>query len=190
LSDEREHDLEGRLRDERHDAREEFVRTLAESVRSRRLASRRSRPRVTLAFALSLALLVSLLAFGGAGMASGALHSSTSAVRAAVGERQSSARGQTRPLTPASEQYNEKVPICIPETHYVTTFKLVTIYRWVGHGTHRHLVARTVRIRTRALVTTYREKLVHMTQVPRLISRGAIYPVPSAGCASIRSTTG
>jgi hypothetical protein len=189
LSDEREHDLEGRLRDERHDAREEFVRTLAESVRGRRLAARRSRPRVTLAFALSLALLVSLVAFGGVGVASSALHSSTSAVRAAVGEGQSSARGQTRPATPAREQYNEKVPICIPETHYATTYKLVTFYRWVGHGEHRHLVAHTVKVRTRALVTTYKEKLRHMTEVPRLISQGAIYPVPAAGCASIGAKT-
>ena len=78
-----DHDLERRLREQRSEAGDEFVDRIAAGVRSRRASS--PRPRLTLAFALSLAVLVSLVAFGGVGAASSAFQSSTAAVRSAVG---------------------------------------------------------------------------------------------------------
>ena len=71
-----EHDLERRLREERPEARDEFVQSLAAEVRGRR-SHPSARPRLTLAFALSLALLVSMIAFGAVGAAKDAVSSST-----------------------------------------------------------------------------------------------------------------
>ena len=179
-------DVERRLREGRSQPDEEFVQSLAARVRRDRQAV--SRRRLTLAFALSLALLVSLVAFGGVGAASSALHSSTATLRAAVGHTEK-ARGGTSTQSAAKKQYHEKVAICFPETHYTTTYKYVTLYKWVGHGKNRHLVSYTVKVRTRALVTIFKEKLVHTTEVPHLVSKGAVYPVPAGGCSSLGTGT-
>lgn len=110
-----DHDLERRLREQRAEAREEFVQNAAADVRSRRLPS--ARPRLTLAFALSLALLVSLIAFGGVGAASSALHSSATAVRTAVGSDTHKPRGgKAHKTTPAHSQYHAKATVCYPRS--------------------------------------------------------------------------
>jgi hypothetical protein len=73
---------------------------------------RSPRPRLGLAFAVSLALLVSLVAFGGVGAASSALHSSAAAVRSAVGD--GNGKGRENEQGKASlDQYHSKVFICL-----------------------------------------------------------------------------
>ena len=78
-----DHDLERRLREQRPVARDEFVQGLAGKVRDSR-SHPSARPRLTLAFALSLALLVSLVAFGGIGAAKNAVSASTSTIKSAI----------------------------------------------------------------------------------------------------------
>ena len=113
-----EHDLERRLREERPEARDEFVQSLAAEVRGRR-SHPSARPRLTLAFALSLALLVSMIAFGGVGAAKDAVSSSTDTVKHAFGDE--AARRSTGITTTGARRRSvqHKVPICVPEVHYV-----------------------------------------------------------------------
>jgi hypothetical protein len=179
--------LEGRLRDERQDAPEEFVQTLAHEVRSRRDVSARSRPRLTLAFALSLALLISAISFGGVGAASNALHSSTSSVRAAVADKP--AKMQKR-ASSAATQYSAKVSICYPIYRWTIADKWISKYKWIwkaekksGRET-KHLIKQPylVKVHHKVKVVTYKTKLVSPKQVARLVAKGAIYPVPDGGC--------
>ena len=109
-----DHDLERELRAQRPEARDEFVQHLATALRSRRHSS--PRPRFGLAFALSLATLVSLVAFGGVGAASDALHSSAAAVRSAVGDGNGKGR-DVEQGKPSHDQYHSKVLICLPKHH-------------------------------------------------------------------------
>ena len=116
-----DHDLERALRAQRPEARDEVVQNIAAAVRSRRQSS--PRPRLGLSFALSLGILVILVAFGGVGAASSALHSSAAAVRSAVGD----GNGKSREVVqgnPSLDQYHSKVFICLAMHHnafaYVT----------------------------------------------------------------------
>ena len=187
-----DHDVEPRLRDERPEAREEFVEGVAAKVRAQRHPS--ARPRLTLAFALSLALLVSFVAFGGVGAASSALHSSTSAVKSAVGKAPKS-RGSKAPSTPAKHQYKPKVPICLPKYRVayqdvsVTKYRWVTTseYKWVWKNGQKKLVKVKVRTKVpyqvlkkvRVKTVVYTETLIPQASVPKYVSKGAIYPVPA-----------
>lgn len=183
-----DHDLERRLREHRAEAHEEFVQGLAADVRGRRHPS--PRPRLTLAFALSAALLVSLVAFGGVGAASNAIHSSAAAVRSAVGEPHK-ARGSKSHSTPANKQYHQKVSICQPGVQHVVTYTWVTkdkwVWKWEGRKHHRHkvLVKVPVKVKVRTHTIAYSEKLVSEKRVPDLVAKGAVYPVPAAGCSSL-----
>lgn len=153
-----DHDLERGLRAQRPEARDEFVQQLAATVRSRRQSA--PRPRFGLAFAFSLAILVSLVAFGGVGAASNALHSSAAAVRSAVGD--SSGKGRdVEQGKPSHDQYHGKVFICVP--------KHVKYHTHRKH--HKALVYVTLRVSNRS--------------VPSLVSKGAVYPVPAGGCSSL-----
>jgi hypothetical protein len=105
-----DHDLERGLRAQRPEARDEFVQNLAAAVRSRRYRS--PHRRFGLAFALSLGILVSLVAFGGVGAASSALHSSAAAVRSAVGDGNGRSR-ENEQGQPVHDQYHSKVFICL-----------------------------------------------------------------------------
>jgi hypothetical protein len=108
-----DHDLERRLRDQRPVARDEFVQGLASKMRSGSHPT--ARPRLTLAFALSLALLVSLVAFGGVGAAKNAVSASTSSVRTAVGDDSGKSRGsKSDDESPSHKQYHGQVKICYP----------------------------------------------------------------------------
>jgi hypothetical protein len=109
-----DHDLERELRAQRPEARDEFVQHLAAALRSRRHSS--PRPRFGLAFALSLAILVSLVALGGVGAASDALHSSAAAVRSAVGDGNGKGR-EVEQGKPSHDQSHSKVFICLPKHH-------------------------------------------------------------------------
>jgi hypothetical protein len=191
-----DHDLERRLRDERPEASDDFVRNLAGDVSSRRHPS--ARPRMTLAFALSLALLVSLVAFGGVGVASSALHSSTAALKSAVG-KSSHSRGAKS--TASKHQYKPKVPICLPkwvssfELQYVTKYKWVITYeyKWVWKHGHKKLIKVPVRTKVayqvlkkvRVKHVKYFLVYIPVTSVPRQVGKGAIYPVPVGGCPTI-----
>jgi hypothetical protein len=163
MGDTDDHDLGRRLRDGRPEASEELVRRVAEGTRARHDA--RPRPRLALAFALSGALLVSLVAFGGVGAASGVVHSSTAALRSAVGERAATTKNHNSPW---KKQYHRKVYICFPVVKWVKHVKIV--------GKHK----RTHRVK----VITYVTKLVSASSVPALVARGSIYPVPQGGCSS------
>ena len=185
-----DHDLERRLREQRSEAGDEFVDRVAAGVRSSRVSSQR--PRLTLAFALSLAVLVSLVAFGGVGAASSAFHSSTAAVRSAVGSShvdKARGGGSKATKTPAKHQYRTKVAICLPRQKYVVTVTKVTKYVWVGHGKKRHLVKKTVTVRTRTPVTVYHQVIIQESRVPIQVSKGALYPVPVGGCPTGKPAT-
>lgn len=156
--DDHNHDLERGLRAQRPEARDEFVQHVAAAVRSRRRSS--ARPRFGLAFAFSSAILVSLIAFGGVGAASNALHSSAAAVRSAVGDGNGKGRAVEQGK-PSHDQYHGKVFVCLP--------------KHVKHHTHRK--------HHKALV--YVTKRVSSRSVPSLVSKGAIYPVPAGGCSSL-----
>jgi hypothetical protein len=164
MADSDDDDLGQRLRNERPEAPEELVRRVAEGTRTRRYP--RPRPRLTLAFALSAALLVSLVAFGGVGAASSAVHSSAAALRSAVGEQAAKTRNHNSPW---KKQYHRKVYICFPKAKWVK----VTIA-----GKHKH---------HRVKVITYVTKLVSQSSVPALVARGSIYPVPRGGCDSLNT---
>jgi hypothetical protein len=105
-----DHDLERGLRAQRPEARDELVQDIAAAVRRRHQSPRRSR--FGLAFALSLATLVSLVAFGGVGAASSALQSSSAAVRSAVGDGNADAQQGN----PSHVQYHNKVFVCVPDS--------------------------------------------------------------------------
>jgi hypothetical protein len=194
VRDEDDWDLEARLHDERHEARAEFVQTLAADVRSRHSASARSRPRVTLAFALSFALLVTAVAFGGVGAASNALHSSTSSLKSAVDDKQ--AARSTKHATPAAKQYSAKVAICYPVYRWTIKYKWIAKHKWVwktekenGRVVKRHVkVSYLVKVRYKVKSVTYKTKLVSAKQVARLVAKGAIYPVPEGGCPRTAGT--
>jgi hypothetical protein len=106
-----DHDLERGLRAQRPEARDELVQNIAAAVGRRQQSPRRSR--FGLAFALSLAILVSLVAFGGVGAASSALQSSSAAVRSAVGDGNGSDAQQGNP---SHVQYHSKVFVCLPDS--------------------------------------------------------------------------
>jgi hypothetical protein len=185
-----DHELERMLREQRAGARPEFVEGLAASIPARHPSAR---PRLTLAFALSLALLVSLVAFGGVGAASNALHSSTSAVKSAVGKASPSRGGSSSAAAaPAKKQYHFKVAVCYPRFTYVVTYVLVEKTKWIWktekkdgqtvrvHVKVTYLVKKPVKTKT----TSYVEKTVSDQRVPSLVSKGALYPVPTGGCPS------
>ena len=132
-----DHDLERALRAQRPEARDEFVQNLAAAVRSRRHSA--PRPRFGLAFALSLSILVSLLAFGGVGAASSALHSSAAAVRSAVGGDNGKGGGVDHG-TPSDRQYHHTVFICLPTHHNPQALRYVT--RRVSEGSVPALASR------------------------------------------------
>jgi hypothetical protein len=148
-----DHDLERRLRDERIEPDAQFVQRVAATVRGRQHPT--SRPRLTLAFALTTALLTSMIAFGGVGVAKNAINSSTSAVRSAVGES-GSKHLKSGSHEPFHKQYHRKVFICLPKHH------------------KHHLKA-----------LGYATRRVSARSVPSLVSSGAIYPVPAGGCSSL-----
>jgi hypothetical protein len=148
-----DHDLERRLRGERIEPNAQFVQRVAATVRGRQHST--SRPRLTLAIALTMALLTSMIAFGGVGVAKNAINSSTSAVRSAMGEPVSKHLKNTS-HQPFHKQYHRKVFICLPKHH-------------------KHHV--------KAL--TYVTRRVSARSVPSHVSKGAIYPVPAAGCSSL-----
>jgi hypothetical protein len=150
-----DHDLERGLRAQRPEARDEFVQNIAAAVRSRRQSS--PRPRLGLSVALSLAILVSLVAFGGVGAASSALHSSAAAVRSAVGDGNGKGR-DVEQGKPSHDQYHSKAFVCLPKHHK-------------HHKHHKALAYVTRRVSDRS--------------VPSLVSKGAIYPVPAGGCSSL-----
>jgi hypothetical protein len=153
-----EHNLERRLREERPEARDEFVQNLVAEVRGRR-SHPSARPRLTLAFALSLALLVSMIAFGGVGAAKDAVSSSTDTVKQAFGddEGEHHHHHHHHHRKPSDDQYHTKVLICVPERKH-----------------HHH---------TRTIV--YDTKRVPPSRVPHLVSKGAVYPVPTGGCSTL-----
>ncbi len=159
-----DHDLERRLREERAAPRDEFVENLAASVRERKPRAS-SRPRLMLAFALSSALLISLIVSGGVGAASSALHSSSSVVREAVSKQKPKSRGSKSHSTPARSQYHGKVDICYPHFRFtveyttVTKYRLVPKYEWVTDGSWIWKNGRKVKV-------TYRVKVKHFVQVP------------------------
>ncbi len=182
-----EHDLERRLREERPEARDEFVQSLAADVHGRR-SHPSARPRLTLAFALSLALLVSMIAFGGVGAAKDAVSSSTDTVKHALGDDEGEHHHHpTR--KPSDDEYNTKVLICVPEVHYVYT-------REAGR---RAPVLRRAQLpqgaqtphapRARASPShpddRLRDRARSASRVPHLVSEGAVYPVPAGGCSSL-----
>jgi hypothetical protein len=206
-----DHDLERRLREQRPVARDEFVQGLAAETRSRSHPS--ARPRLTLAFALSLALLVSLVAFGGVGAAKTAFHSSTSSLSAAWGGRSHKHHGKDWGNgSPAHNQYHSKVDICYPKTKYVITWTTVTVtktvwkWQWVSgskwqsenkwrRSHHGHKVKVPVQItytkhvRVKTPTTVYFDKMVSQSEVAYLVSKGAVYPVPANGCESLDTAT-
>ena len=194
-------DLERRLREERPEARDEFVQRVAGEVRGRRTHPS-ARPRMTLAFALSAALLVSMVAFGGVGAAKNAVSSSTDSIRSAWGDN--GGRRHHHGKEPSEHQYHAKVLICVPHARYIITYKWVDKWVWVwqkddNNGSsalrkhrhhHRHhghkvwvLVHKKIRIRVRVIV--YETKRVRQSQVPELVAEGAVYPVPAGGCSSL-----
>jgi hypothetical protein len=190
-----DHDLERRLREQRSEAHEEFVQNLSAEVRGRRSAS--PRPRLTLAFVLTGAMLVSLVAFGGVGAASSAIHSSASAVRSAVGEPHK-ARGSKSHSTPATKQYHQKVSVCYPGVHYTVTYTWVTKDKWVwkwekkqNHRGHwiRVKVPVQVKVKERVKTISYFKKTVSDKRLPDLVAKGAIFPVPAEGCSSLDTGT-
>ena len=193
MPDRDDHELERRLRDQRPEASDEFVQSVAARVRSSRHPS--ARPRLTLAFALSLALLVSLAAFGGVGAASNALHSSASAVKTAVGGDKNKPRGGKSKGTPAHSQYHGKVNVCYPKVSHVVAYETVTKYRWVWKWNAQKKkrvkvkVAVLVKVKVRTKTITYVEKTVSASQLAKLTAKGAIYPVPRDGCASAGQQT-
>jgi hypothetical protein len=198
MSEPDDHGLERRLHEVRAHARDEFVQTLASEVRGRRDGSARSRPRLTLALALSLALIVSVIAFGGVGAASSALHSSSSAVRSAVGSEKPKGKSYRSYHGGAAKyQYHPKVVVCYPRTHSLVTYTTVTKYKWVWKTVVRDgkkvraLVkvpyARKVRVKSKT--TAYESKTVSERRVPELVSKGAVYPVPAGGCSSLDGST-
>jgi hypothetical protein len=145
-----DHDLERRLRDERIEPDAQFVQRVAATVRGRQHP--KSRPRLTLAIALTMALLTSMIAFGGVGVAKNAINSSTSAVRSAMGQPVSKHLKNTS-HQPFQKQYHRQVFICLPKHH-------------------KHAL-------------TYVTRRVSARSVPAHVSKGAIYPVPAAGCSSL-----
>jgi hypothetical protein len=190
-------DLERRSRSERSSAREEFVQRVGAQVDRQRPHSQR--PRMTFAIALSLALLVSLVAFGGVGAASEALQSSTSAVKSAVGKSAGIRGGGPATQTPAvKKQYHPKVEVCYPRTHVAITYTTITKYKRVWKTVTkdgkkiRVLVKASylVKVPDKTKVTTYESKKVSEQRVPGLVSRGAVYPLPAGGCSSLGSTSG
>jgi hypothetical protein len=196
-----DHDLERRLREQRPVARDEFVQGLAAKTRSRSHPT--ARPRLTLAFALSLALLVSLVAFGGVGAAKNAVSSSASSVRSAWGgDGHKRHKGDNDGNgSPAHHQYHGKVQICYPKVKYAVTYHYVTVtktvykwkWQWVKRRHHHHWVKVKVpvvityqkKVRERVKTIVYREKTVQQSKVPFLVSRGAVYPVPAGGCSTL-----
>lgn len=183
-----DNELERRLREHRAEPREEFTTRLASSVDGRRHPS--PRPRLTLAFALSLAVLVSLFAFGGVGLASNAMHATKSAVKSATG-KQTTSRGGTSAAakkTAAHRQYHVKVAICYPLRRWSASYVWVTKHKWVWKwdAKQQKKVKVKTEVRIKKLVRTkavaYIAKTVSDKQVPWLVSRGAVYPVPPNGC--------
>ena len=139
-----EHDLERRLREQRVEASSDFVQSLAADVQGRSHPS--ARPRLTLALALSLALVTSMVAFGGVGAASSAWHS---AVRGHFNDGRGHGHGHGHGHKPPShDQYHGKVKVCYPHKSYVITYVDKTVYRkhvtwkvvWKRgkHGHHGH----------------------------------------------------
>jgi hypothetical protein len=198
-----DHDLERRLREQRPVARDEFVQGLAAKTRSSR-SHPTPRPRLTLAFALSLALLVSLVAFGGVGAAKNAVSSSASSVRSAWGDnghKRHHGKGDDGNGSPAHHQYHGKVEICFPKTKYVVTYHYVTVtktvykvkWHWVKRKHHGHWVKVKIpvvityqkKVRERVKTIVYRDKTVRQSEVPFLVSKGAVYPVPAGGCSTL-----
>jgi hypothetical protein len=186
-----DHELERMLNDRRSQARPEFVEHLAASVPGRHPSAR---PRLTLAFALSVALLVSLVAFGGVGAASSALRSSTSAVKSAVGKANESRGGSSSTsAAPAKKQYHPKVDVCYPRFKYVITYVEVEKTKWVwktetknGKTVRVHVkVTYLVKQPVKSKTTSYETKTVSDRRVPSLVSKGAVFPVPAGGCSSV-----
>lgn len=119
-----DHELERGLRAQRPEARDELVQSIAAAGRSRPRAPWRSR--FGLAFALSLAILTGLVVFGGVGAASSALHSSSAAVRSAVGDGDGTDR-EFEQGKPSHDQSHSKVAICLPEhSKHHAAFKYLT----------------------------------------------------------------
>ena len=137
-----------------------------------------------------------LIAFGGVGAASSAIHSSAAAVRTAVGDSHK-ARGSKSHSTPATKQYHQKVTVCYPQVHYVVTHTWVTKDKWVwkwekkpGHRGHwvRVKIQVQVKVKVKTRTLSYSEKRVSDKRVPDLVAKGAVYPIPQAAArASIRA---
>jgi hypothetical protein len=194
-----DHDLERRLREQRPVARDEFVQGLAAKTRSRSHPT--ARPRLTLAFALSLALLVSLVAFGGVGAAKNAVSSSAKSVRSAWGDdghKSKGGRGNDGDGSPAHHQYHGKVDICVPKVKYVVTYHwetvTKTVYKWKWQWKKHHhghkvkvpvVITYQKKVRERVRTIVYRDKTVSQSKVPFLVSQGAVYPVPAGGCSTL-----
>jgi hypothetical protein len=167
-----EHDLERRLREERLEAQDEFVQSLAAEVRGRR-SHPSARPRLTLAFAVSLALLVSMIAFGGVGAAKDAVSSSTDTVKQTFGDGEGEHHHHHHHRKPDDDQYNTKVLICVREVHHVSTKEDDERKSSEERNSHR----------TRTIV--YETERVPLSRVPHLVSKGAVYPVPAGGCSAL-----
>ena len=196
-----DHDLERRLREQRPVARDEFVQGLAAKTRSRSHPT--ARPRLTLAFALSLALLVSLVAFGGVGAAKNAVSSSASSVRsawAATGTSGTQGRQRRQRLAGASSVPRQGADL-LPEGQVRRHLPLrdghedgLQVEVAVGQAAApSHWVKVKVpvvityqkKVRERVKTIVYREKTVQQSKVPFLVSRGAVYPVPAGGCSTL-----
>jgi len=186
MPDHEECDLESRLRRERSEPTDEFLQQVAATVHGRgRTAHGQSRtaarPRAMFAVASSAGLFVALFAFGGVGVASSALRSSSSMVKAAVGDspaHNSRGGGSSSSQTPAKTQYHQKVFICRAKIRYVYTYKWIVVEKW-SWKSGRHVQ------RVRVKVVVYVPYRVSAKRVPALVAKGAVYPVPTGGCSSL-----
>src|SRR4051812_16118295 len=106
----RKNDLEARLRSQRPEPRQEFLASLADTVRSDR-AKRTPHLRVVFAGGLTAALLVALASFGGLGYAASsswhAVHAAAKVVHPAKKHKATAAKRSS-----AADQYGRKVTIC------------------------------------------------------------------------------
>src|SRR4051812_49160771 len=107
----RKNDLEARLRSQRPEPRQEFLASLADTVRSDRAKRRTPHLRVVFAGGLTAALLVALASFGGLGYAASsswhAVNAAAKAVHPAKKHRTKAAKHSS-----AADQYGRKVTIC------------------------------------------------------------------------------
>jgi hypothetical protein len=104
--------LERRLRQSRPEAREDFVYSVAERVRSDRRRSRRGAFRIAFAGALTAALLASLASVGGLGYAAGSAKSAWHAVTHKPKQKTTKRAHASRVRTAAAFEYGGKTLMC------------------------------------------------------------------------------